>query len=194
MSKSRRTNGHSNKEARHVRIYHWIMHTLAGKSLSANATAIYIEMASRYAGINNGQIPYSVRDAAKRLRIGTTTAAGAIKMLQDRGFIVAVTEGAFSRKNRHATEWRLTEFHCNVTNALASKEFARWSPKKQNTGPVAGPTVPARSMDGSPHFGGPETPVLLGHDRPSVERNATGWTQPICRPPRNLYITRRPGA
>jgi hypothetical protein len=47
----------------------------AWKSLTANARAIYIEMASRYGGpgSNNGRIPYSVRDAAKSLKIGKST-------------------------------------------------------------------------------------------------------------------------
>ncbi len=34
-------------------------------------------------------------------------------------------------KARHATEWRLTEFGDDVTDALATKDFARW--EKQNT-------------------------------------------------------------
>jgi hypothetical protein len=38
-----------------------------------------------------------------------------------------VIEGAFSLKKRHATEWRLTEFPCDITHALmGSKEFMRW--------------------------------------------------------------------
>jgi hypothetical protein len=128
---------------------HWMMRTSAWKSLSANARAIYIEMAMRYMGSNNGQIPYAIRDAAKSLHIGNTTAANAIEMLQDRGFVVVMTKGAFSRKNRHATEWRLTEFGCDVTSALASKEFARWSAEIQNTVPVAGPTVPVAGLYGA---------------------------------------------
>jgi len=126
------------------------LRTPAWKSLSAEARAIYIEMASRYTGpgTNNGQIPYSVRDAATSLHIGKTTAACAIEMLQTRGFIVAMTKGAFSRKIRHATEWRLTEFGCDVTNALATREFARWQ-DIQNTVPVAGLTVPVAEPNGT---------------------------------------------
>ncbi len=50
---------------------------------------------------------------------------------EDRGFVVQTKRGAFSLKARHATEWRLTEFGDDVTDALATKDFARW--EKQNT-------------------------------------------------------------
>jgi DNA-binding transcriptional regulator YhcF (GntR family) len=115
-----------------------MLKTAAWKSLTANARAIYIEIASRYGGpgSNNGRIPYSVRDAAKSVKIGKSTVAKAIRQLQDRGFIVEVTKGAFSRKVRHATEWRLTEFSCDITDALATREYLHW-PQIQNTVPVA---------------------------------------------------------
>jgi hypothetical protein len=58
-------------------------------------------------------------------------------LLQDRGFIVEVTKGAFSRKIRHATEWRLTEFSCDLTDALPTRDYSRWPQKIQNTVPVA---------------------------------------------------------
>jgi hypothetical protein len=74
---SRKKTGRSDKAARHVRPYHTMLKTPAWKSLTANARAIYVEIASRYGGpgSNNGRIPYSVRDAANSLKIGKTTAA-----------------------------------------------------------------------------------------------------------------------
>jgi len=151
MSRSRRKTGRSDKEARHVRIYHTMLKSAAWKSLTANARAIYIEMASRYGGpgSNNGRIPYSVRDAAKSLKIGKTTANNAIQLLQDRGFIVEVTKGAFSRKIRHATEWRLTEFSCDLTDALPTREYLRW-PEIQKAVPVARLYGPRSGTERSP--------------------------------------------
>ena len=132
MSKSgiNRT-GRSTKEPRHVRLYHWLMQTPAWKSLNGNQRAIYVEMAALYRGpgSNNGRIPYSTRQGAESLRIGKSTAARAFAALQERGFIVARIKGAFSLKLRHATEWRLTEFPCDVTNQSPTKDFARWPPK-----------------------------------------------------------------
>ena len=126
------------------------MATDAWRSLDATARAIYVEMASRYGGTgsNNGRLPYAVREAAVSLRIGKTTAARALKELQDRGFIVPTTKGAFSLKRRHATEWRLTEFPCDVTHALPTKEFSRWSPEMQNAVPPQTSKVPLAAPNG----------------------------------------------
>ena len=149
MPKPNRT-GRGGKAPRHVRLYHWMTDSAAWHDLNAVARAIYCEMAKRYAGdgSNNGRIPYSIREAATELRISRTTASRALNLLEDHGFIVAVTKGAFSLKKRHATEWRLTEFPCDVTHTVSTKDFMRWRPsaKIQNavsvaklSGPVAKP-------------------------------------------------------
>ena len=135
--------GRSEKAARHVRLYHYVLKSAAWQSLSANARCIYIEMATRYAGdgSNNGRLSYAVREAVASLRVSKATASRAMLELQQRGFIVSTSKGAFSRKTRHATEWRLTEFPCDVTHALPTKDFMRW-PEIQNTVPLVKPTVP----------------------------------------------------
>jgi hypothetical protein len=113
---------------RHVRICHYMMDTPAWKSLNCIARAMYVDIASKYAGpdSNNGKIVYSVRMAKERLNIGQSTAGRTLEILQERGFIVCMSKGGFNRKGRHASEWRLTEFGCNVTGELATKEFTRW--------------------------------------------------------------------
>ena len=135
--------------ARHIRLYHWLLRSEAWQSLSANARAVYIEMAARYNGSNNGQIPFSVRDAANRAHIGKNAADAALTLLQARGFIVATRRGAFNVKTKIATEWRLTEFTCDVDHSFATKDFMRWSPEKQNTVPKAGRTVPVAGQHGT---------------------------------------------
>jgi DNA-binding transcriptional MocR family regulator len=131
MKKRHNNTGRSTAESRHVRLYHWLMRTEAWRSLDATERAIYVEIAGRYGGpgSNNGRIPYSVREATKALHIGKATASRALHSLERRGFIVATQRGAFSFKVRHATEWRLTEFPCDITQQLATKDFARWSPQ-----------------------------------------------------------------
>jgi hypothetical protein len=136
------------KESRHVRLYHWFLKSEAWRSLSPNARALYIEVAARYHGSNNGQISFSVREARDALHIGKNAAAAAFKELQDRGFLVIAKASAFSVKTKTATEWRLTEFACDVTNAFSTKDFMRWSPEKQNTVAVAGLTVPVAGQYG----------------------------------------------
>ena len=126
--------GRSKKAARHVRLYHWVMATPAWKSLNGNQRALYVEIAARYDGSNNGRIPYSVREAAQALHIGKATAARDLIVLEERGFIVVMVRGAFNVKLKLATEWRLTEFNCDVTGALPTKAFAKWSPKNSEHG------------------------------------------------------------
>lgn len=127
------------KAPRHVRLYHWLLKSPAWQSLPPNARAIYIEMAARYNGANNGRISFSVREAVHLLRIGKSTASRELARLQERGFVVITKQSAFSLKTKMATEWRLTEFACDLYNTFATKDFMRWVPQKQNTVPVAGP-------------------------------------------------------
>jgi hypothetical protein len=134
--------GRKGTAPRHVRLYHWLLESAAWQSLEPNCRALYVEMAGRYMGQNNGRIPYSVREAASALRSSKATAARAFAVLVDRGFIVSTKTGAFRLKVRHASEWRLTEHYCDVTGAEATKDFMRWHPEIQNTGSVVRLSVP----------------------------------------------------
>ena len=158
MSRKHDKTGRSKGESRHVRLYHWLMNSPAWSHLGALERAIYLEIASRYAGegSNNGKLPYSVREAAETFKVSPATASRALRGLEETGFIVSVTKGGFSRKVRHATEWRLTEFRCDVTGEMASKEFMSWRPtvpvvkqQMQITVPVVKPTVPVVKQYGA---------------------------------------------
>jgi hypothetical protein len=138
------------KESRHVRLYHWFLKSEAWRSLSPNARALYVEIVTRYNGSNNGCIPFSVREAAEALHIGKNAAAAAFEELRDRGFLVVAKRSSFSLKTKAATEWRLTEFPCDVTNAISSREFMRWSPGNCPAGPVSLAGGGARSFEAYP--------------------------------------------
>jgi hypothetical protein len=127
-------NGREGKEARHVRLYHMMMKSDAWRALDCVARCAWVEIASRYGGqgSNNGRIPYSLREMAEALNVSKATAMRALRRLQEHGFLVEMKRGAFSLKLRNATEWRLTEFGCDVTSALPSREYRHW--KKQNAG------------------------------------------------------------
>lgn len=104
MTKARRgRNGRADKDARHVRLYHWVLGSEAWQSLNPNARAAYIELASKYAGVgsNNGRIGCSVRQIANALHIGKATAQKALADLQERGFIVAMQKGALEDWDSH---------------------------------------------------------------------------------------------
>ena len=147
MSK-RMKNGRNSGEGRFVRLFHWMLQTPAWRSLGSVERALYVEILGRYGGpsTNNGSIGYSIREAATALRIGKTRAAEAFSTLEERGFIGTSKKGHFDRKVRHSTEWRLTEYGCDMTGALATKDFARWSPDAKSRYPRADRTVP----DGGP--------------------------------------------
>ena len=145
----RQTRRPKDKESRHLRLYHWFLKSEAWKSLSPNARALYVEVVTRYNGSNNGRIGFSLRDAAKALHIGRDAASTAFAQLQDRGFLVIAKRSAFSLKTKLATEWRVTEFPCDVTDTLSTRDFMRWSPEKHFTVPVAGPTVPVAGQHGT---------------------------------------------
>jgi hypothetical protein len=67
-------------------------------------------------------------------KCGKHAADRALVELQDRGFIVVTKRSGFNLKTRIATEWRLTEFTCDINGTFASKDFTRWSA----TGAVGG--------------------------------------------------------
>ena len=137
MSERHNATGRSKTASRHVRLYHYMTGSAAWHDLSAVGRAIYCEIARRYAGLgsNNGRIPYSVREAAAELKIGRATASRALTSLVDHGFIVPMKKGAFSLKKRHATEWWLTEYPCDVTNQMETKAFMRWTPPAESAPP-----------------------------------------------------------
>jgi DNA-binding MarR family transcriptional regulator len=146
--KQLKNTGRDAKAARHVRLHHWLMDSAAWQSLGAVERSIYTEISRRYGGqgTNNGRIPYSVREAADALRIGKSTAARALAALEERGFIVATRKGHFDRKVKHASEWRLTEYVCDVSGEMPTKEFMRWqsvpATHSHKPVPVVGLVVP----------------------------------------------------
>jgi hypothetical protein len=126
MSRKRRRLGPGE---RWLQLRHWLLRSPAWCSLTGNARALYIEIAMRYNGSNNGRIPYSVREAAKALNVSFQTAMRSLQLLQNRGFIVCTRKGAFSLKAApSASEWRLTEYANDTTPEYATKDFMRWQP------------------------------------------------------------------
>ena len=83
----------------------------------------------------------SVREAARLLHIAKDTATKAFHELEEKGFIKRAVCGSFNWKLKHATTWILTAY--DLGDALATKEFARWSPKSE-PGPNAGTNCPKR--------------------------------------------------
>lgn len=126
-----------------VMLQRFMMDSAAWRDLTPAARAIYLEVAKLYNGRNNGHLALSVRDAADRCRVNKDTAAKALASLQHHGFIECVTVGGFSRKVRHATEWRLAIERCDKTQALPTKAFMRWSSPPSESKTRSGNSAPA---------------------------------------------------
>jgi hypothetical protein len=142
MPKRHNQTGRSVTHGQYVRLFNWMLNSDAWLSLTPAARTVYIELHAAYNGTNNGRLGLSVRRAAKRCRIAKDTAAHAFEELAERGFIECMKKGAFSLKLRHATEWRLTHLKCDVSGRTGdASPFMKWSPKNQNTVPIAADSV-----------------------------------------------------
>ncbi len=112
---------------------HWLLNSPAYQSLAPGPRALLIEVWLRHNGQNNGEITYSVREAAERLRCGKDTAAKWFQELEEKRFLIARRRGSFTYKARHATEWEITAEP--YRERPASKDFMHWNPANeiQNT-------------------------------------------------------------
>ncbi|WP_192733918.1 hypothetical protein [Bradyrhizobium sp. OAE829] len=78
-----------------------------------------------------------MREAAKELRIGHSTACRCFQLLEALGFIKVGKRSGFNMKGRVATEWLLTEFPDDTkTGVMATKEFMKWIPAKSFNSPT----------------------------------------------------------
>lgn len=112
----------------------YVKRSAAWSSLSPNARAVYLELKWRYDGMNNGRIGLGERELSTELHIGRDTARRALNELIEKGFLKKAKASGFSVKHRAATEWLLTEYPCDVTGELPTKEFTRWHLVEKNTG------------------------------------------------------------
>jgi len=126
--------GRSVGDARHVRLYHWLLKSEAYRSLDCTARALLVEFYSLYNGMNNGELFLSVREAARRLGVAPNTAQKAIRQLEHKGFIRPNQRGSFHWKAGHATSWILTEYE--YAGKLATKDFMRWQLNGEKQKPV----------------------------------------------------------
>jgi hypothetical protein len=113
---------------RFVRLEHWMLKSPAWMTLPPDAKAIWLHVAMRFNGSNNGYISYAIREA-EEIDLSKDRAARALDALIERGFLVVTRASGFSVKNRLAREFRLTHLpHGPHQTEPASRDFAFWSP------------------------------------------------------------------
>lgn len=120
-------------KAKFIMIDGYIMRSAAWQSLSPNDKAVYLELKWRYDGMNDGRIGLGEREVATTLSIGRDTVRRSFASLVEKGFLAKAKASGFNVKSRVATEWRLTEYACDVSGQPPTKGFMRWL-EKQNTG------------------------------------------------------------
>ncbi|CAN7241104.1 GntR family transcriptional regulator [Mesorhizobium sp. LjNodule214] len=111
--------------AKFIMIEGYIMRSAAWLALSANDRAAYLELKWRYDGLNNGRIGLGERELGGALHISRETARRALNSLVEKGFVARAKASGFNVKSRVATEWRLTEYRCDVSGHLSTKDFMR---------------------------------------------------------------------
>lgn len=172
--------GRSTGEARHVRLYYWLLESAAWQSLDAVERALYILLVERYNGKNNGELTLSCREAARALKISKDTASRKFAGLVDRGFIAATERSGFNLKTNegHTTRWRVTEFPTRTGKdkekdfqVEGTKEFMRWRPPEnsfrgQTTGTEAGTNEDGVSQDGDTTAQDTQNCPSMGTDSP----------------------------
>lgn len=87
------------------------------------------ELMYRYNGKNNGYIPFSIREMGQRLGCCKDTAIVALQSVVNHGFAFPKSEGVFTLKERHSTEWLLPMFGYPTDKDQPTKDFMRWQPK-----------------------------------------------------------------
>ena len=134
--------GRSIGSAHHVRLYSWLLKTPAWRSLTTQSVAVYIAIAQRYFGSNNGEISLSVREAARLVNIAKDTASKCFQELETKGFIRRNVCGSFDWKLKQATTWILTEHP--LGQETATKDFMRWTSENSELGPKRRTRCPKR--------------------------------------------------
>lgn len=122
------------KAEAHVRLYRHELECQAWRTLSGDARALLIDVRSYFTGGEN-RIIYSARMAMECLN--TTChrkARRALGELVERGWIILMEPGGFSRKQRHATVYALgSEPLEEKPGATAPKKYMRWTPEKKSS-------------------------------------------------------------
>lgn len=158
-------------KAKFLMIDGYIIRSAAWQALSPHDIATYLELKWRYDGLNNGRIGLGCRELAERLKSSKDTALRSLNNLVAKGFIAKSRPSGFNVKNRMATEWRLTEYSCDLSNHLPTKDFMRWPDENKTQ---------ARQKDAQAHQKDSRT---SGKQQNRTHSRNTGTVKPLSQSP-----------
>lgn len=118
--------GRSIGRERFLALPHFMLKCAAWRSLSAIERCLFLEVAARYNGFNNGEIGLGVREAGEAIHVRPQTAGDAFKTLVKTGFLRLARNSAFNIKSRLSREWTVTLFP--VGDERQTCDFMRWAP------------------------------------------------------------------
>lgn len=178
----RRTQRRSRRDAQFVKLDHGLLDTEAWGHLSPHAFKLLVAIWRRHNGHNNGEIPYSRREAMQLLGCGSHRASAAFRELTDKGFLKLTRASSFDLKTKEAREWALTAERLGDDPPM--RDFKHWQPQKQNTGAERAPHGCRESTRAQQYF---KELCLTGVERAPVPTN---FTQP--RVPREHHYIHLP--
>jgi len=109
-----------------IQLFRHMLESEAWRTLKPAARAVYLSIAERYAGSNNGHLAASVRDLAAECLIDPKTVTASLNDLIERGLIERTQEGSFACKVRLAAEYRLTCYRCDRSGQSPTNTFRQW--------------------------------------------------------------------
>jgi hypothetical protein len=118
--------GRTIKRDRFLQLPHFLLTSEAWKNLNPIERTLFIEVAQRYNGHNNGEIGLGVRAAGEALHVRPQTVGNAFHVLIEAGFLRVGRDSAFNVKSRLAREWIVTLFPNG--DRLATRDFMHWRP------------------------------------------------------------------
>lgn len=123
--------GNNNKNGRFFALQHHMMNSDAWQSLTPQEVAVFLRVAYRHNGANNGKIALSVRDAAKEANVSRNTASKALNSLCLKGLLNLTRPGGFSTNGGKATTYALTCLPVKKGKP-ASREYQNWKGDGKN--------------------------------------------------------------
>ncbi len=98
----------------------------AFRSLSGPALKVWVELRSRFNGMNNGDLSVSLDEASRLLGMGKATAKRAFDELEEKGFIKLTKRGSWY--GRMATTWSVTDR--SLKGERPTNDWKNWRPPK----------------------------------------------------------------